>query len=66
MDDLIWPTDAQMTRIEPHFSLSNERPRVDTRKVLWGIVFVIMNELGRRDAPKTCGPHKTLYNRFIR
>ena len=33
---------------------------------LSGIVFVIRNGLRWRDAPKDYGPHKTLYNRFIR
>ncbi len=31
-----------------------------------GIVYVIRNGLQWRDAPKDHGPHKTLYNRFIR
>ena len=66
MDDLIWLTDAQMKRIEPHFPLSHGVPRVDDRKVVSGIVFVIRNGLRWRDAPKDYGPHKTLYNRFIR
>ena len=41
MDDLIWLTDAQMKRIEPHFPLSHGVPRVDDRKVVSGIAFVI-------------------------
>ncbi len=40
--------------------------RADDRKVISGIVFVIKNGLRWRDAPKEYGPHKTLYNRFIR
>ena len=31
-----------------------------------GIIFVIKNGLRWRDAPKDYGPHKTIYNRFIR
>ena len=31
-----------------------------------GIVFVIRNGLRWRDAPRSYGPHKTIYNRFIR
>ena len=31
-----------------------------------GIIFVIRNGLRWRDAPKDYGPHKTIYNRFIR
>ena len=31
-----------------------------------GIVFVIRNGLRWRDAPGEYGPHKTIYNRFVR
>ncbi len=41
-------------------------PRVDDRRVLSGILFVIRNGLRWRDAPAGYGPHKTIYNRFIR
>ena len=37
-----------------------------TGVVLSGIIFVIRNGLGWRDAPSAYGPHKTIYNRFIR
>ena len=39
---------------------------MDDRRVLSGIVFVIRNRLRWRDAPGDYGPHKTIYNRFIR
>jgi len=38
----------------------------DDRKVVSGIIHVIRNGLRWRDAPEIYGPHKTLYNRFIR
>ncbi|MGI4744585.1 MAG: transposase [Janthinobacterium lividum] len=41
-------------------------PRVNDQRVISGIIFVICNGLRWRDAPKECGPHKTIYNRFIR
>ena len=41
-------------------------PRVDDRRVISGIIFVIRNGLRWRDAPRDYGPHKTIYNRFIR
>ena len=66
MSDLIWLSEAQMRRIEPDFPLSHGVPRVDDRKVISGIVFVIRNGLRWRDAPKAYGPHKTIYNRFVR
>ena len=55
-----------MRRIEPHFPLSHGVPRVDDRRVISGIIFVIRNGLRWRDAPREYGPHKTIYNRFIR
>jgi transposase len=66
MSDLIWLSEAQMRRIEPYFPLSHGKPRVDDRRVISGIVFVIRNGLRWRDAPREYGPHKTIYNRFIR
>ncbi len=66
MSDLIWLSEAQMRRIEPYFPLSHGVPRVDDRRVLSGIIFVIRNGLRWRDAPRDYGPHKTIYNRFIR
>lgn len=66
MSDLTWLSQAQMCRIEPYFPLSHGVPRVDDRRVLSGIVFVIRNGLRWRAAPKEYGPHKTIYNRFIR
>lgn len=66
MNDLIWLSEAQMRRIKPYFPLSHGVPRVDDRKVISGIVFVIRNGLRWRDAPQEYGPHKTIYNRFVR
>ena len=66
MDDLFLLSEAQMRRIKPFFPLSHGVPRVDDRRVVSGIVFVIKNGLRWRDAPVAYGPHKTIYNRFIR
>ena len=66
MSDLFCLTTAQMRRIEPYFPLSHGVARVDDRKVISGIIFVIRNGLRWRDAPKDYGPHKTIYNRFVR
>jgi transposase len=60
------PTPAQMRRIRPYFPVSHGVPRVDDRHVLSGIVFVMQGGLRWRDAPPGYGPHKTLYNRFVR
>ncbi|MDB5714414.1 MAG: putative transposase for insertion sequence element [Sphingomonadales bacterium] len=66
MSDLIWLSAAQMHQIEPYFPLSHGVPRVDDRRIVSGIIFVIRNGLRWRDAPADYGPHKTIYNRFIR
>ena len=66
MSDLFLFSEAQMRRIEPYFPLSHGIARVDDRRVISGIVFVIRNGLRWRDAPREYGPHKTIYNRFVR
>jgi transposase len=66
MTDLFWLSHEQLDRIKPYFPLSHGVARADDRKVISGIVFVIKNGLRWRDAPREYGPHKTLYNRFIR
>jgi putative transposase len=66
MGDLILLSEAQMRRIEPYFPLSHGMPRVDDRRVISGIVFVIRNGLRWRDVPRGYGPHKTIDNRFVR
>ena len=66
MNDLFWLTPAQLNRIKAHFPLSLGIPRVDDRRVISGIMHVIKRGLQWRDAPSDYGPHKTLYNRFVR
>jgi transposase len=66
-DHHFWLSDAQFARLQP---LLPNKPRgvarVDDRRVISGIVHVIRNGLMWRDAPAAYGPHKTLYNRFVR
>jgi putative transposase len=57
---------AQMSRIEPFFPRSRGLRRVDDRRVVSGIVYVIRHGLQWKDAPAGYGPHKTLYDRFVR
>jgi transposase len=66
MSDLYWLTEDQLQRMRPFFPLSHGVPRVDDRRVLSGIIFINRNGLRWRDAPAAYGPHKTLYNRFVR
>ena len=57
---------AQMRRLIPLFPRSRGLRRVDDRRVISGIIYVIRHGLQWKDAPAAYGPHKTLYNRFIR
>lgn len=66
MSDLVLLSRAQMRRIEPFFPRSRGLPRVDDRRVISGIIYVIRHGLQWKDAPRGYGPPKTLYNRFIR
>ncbi len=66
MTDHYWLSEKQLTRIKPYFPRSHGVPRVDDRRVLSGIIHVLKRGLQWRDAPAEYGPHKTLYNRFIR
>ena len=66
MADLFLLSQAQMRRIERYFPLSHGIARVDDRRIVSAIVFVIRNGLRWRDAPPEYGPHKTIYNRFVR
>ena len=64
MADLFLLSRVQMRRIERYFPLSHGIARVDDRRIVSAIVFVIKNGLRWRDAPRDYGPHKTIYNRF--
>jgi len=66
MSDHYWLSETQIERIRPYFPRSHGVPRVDDRRVLSGIIHVLKRGLQWRDAPTEYGPHKTLYNRFIR
>ena len=61
-----WLSDDPFNRLKPLLPNKGRGvPRVDDRKVISGIIHVIRYGL-RRDAPACYGPHKTLYNRFVR
>jgi transposase len=62
VNDLFLLSEKQMSRISPFFPLA----RVDDRRVVSGIVYVVRHGLQWKDAPKGYAPHKTLYNRFTR
>jgi putative transposase len=66
MSKLPMLSEAQMRRLQPFFPVSRGLRRVDDRRVISGIIYVIRYGLQPKDAPTGYGPPKTLYNRFIR
>ena len=62
--DCLWFTDEQFAKIEPHLPTDHGKPRVDDRRVISGIIYVLKSGGRWVDAPRLYGPHKTLYNRF--
>ena len=65
-EHLFWLSDDPFDRLKPLLPNKGRGvPRADDRKVISGIIHVIRYGL-RRDAPACYGPHKTLYNRFVR
>jgi putative transposase len=66
MSNIVLLSRAQMARLAPFFPRSRGKRRVDDRRVISGIIYVIRNGLMWKDAPRGYGPHKTLYNRFVR
>ena len=62
MSGLFLLSERQMARISPFFPLSHGVPRVDDRRVINGIIYVIRNGLQWKDAQKAYGPYKTLYD----
>jgi len=66
-DHYFWVSDDQFGRRQPLFpNKPRGVPRIDDRRVISGIIHVIRNGLMWKDAPSVYGPHKTLYNRFVR
>src|SRR4051812_22005086 len=45
---------------------SSRLPRVDDRRILNGIFWILRSGAPWRDLPKRYGPHTTCYNRFVR
>src|SRR5687768_8713959 len=65
--DCFWLADDQFARIKPHLPTDTRgKARVDDRRVISGIVHVLKSGGRWIDAPSVYGPHKTLYNRYVR
>ena len=57
MRKILMLTHEQMARIKPYFPLAHGIERVDDRRVISGILYVIRNGLQWKDAPEAYGPH---------
>jgi len=66
MQHVLWLNDEQWNKLEPLLPVDTRRRRVDDRRIISGILYVIINSLMWKDAPLSYGPHKTLYNRCVR
>jgi len=65
--NLFWLSDDQWTAIQPLLPTDvRGKERVDDRRVISGIVFVIKSGCRWCDCPPEYGPAKTIYNRFVR
>lgn len=60
-------TDKEWSAIEPMLPhKSRGVPRVDDRRVLSGIFFILRSGTPWRNLPKEYGPYTTCYNRYVR
>jgi transposase len=59
-------SEAEWAIIEPLLPGQIGRPRLDDRRVLNGIFFVLRSGTPWRDLPERYGPPPTAYNRFNR
>jgi transposase len=65
--ELFWLSDRQWQRIEPLLPKVHTGPvRVDDRRVISGILFVLREGCRWRALPDAYGPRTTVYNRFNR
>jgi transposase len=58
MSTLFYLSPGQITRIKPYFPLSHGVPRVDDRRIVSGIIYVIKHGLQWKDAPREYGRTK--------
>jgi transposase len=62
-----WLSDAEWRRIEPLLPRGRKGAhRVDDRRVISGIVYMLRCGARWRDCPEVYGPYTTIYNRFNR
>jgi transposase len=67
MTDVYWLGEDRFARLVPLLPDDTRGvARVDDRRVISGIIHVLRSGCRWKDAPAVYGPHKTLYNRFVR
>jgi len=67
VEGYFWLNDAQWAKLEPLLpKYVRGKRRVDDRRVISGIVQVLLSGCRWKDSPLEYGPRKTLYNRFAR
>jgi transposase len=59
-------TDEEWELLEPSLPAARKSGRVDDRRVLDGIFYVLRTGIPWRDLPERYGPYTTVYNRFNR
>jgi transposase len=59
-------TDEEWALLEPLMPKSRKSARVDDRKILNAIFYVLRSGMPWRDLPERYGPYTTAYNRFNR
>jgi transposase len=65
--NLFWLNDKQWSAVQPLLPTDvRGKERVDDRRVISGIIFVIKSGCRWCDCPPEYGPAKTIYNRFVR
>ena len=67
MARLFWLSDEAWALIDPHLRRGRPgKPRVDDRRVISGILYVLKVGCRWRDVPTEYGPATTVYNRYNR
>jgi transposase len=64
---LYWLSDGEWSRLEPLMPRGRRGAhRIDDRRVVSGIVYMLRSGARWRDCPAAYGPYTTVYNRFNR
>ena len=65
VEEYFWLSDKQSAKLEPLLpKYVRGKRRIDDRRVISGIIQVLLSGCRWKDSPMEYGPRKTLYNRF--